>query len=349
MTKDIKLSNLKGLLIFLVVFGHLIELYKEEYKGLYLLIYTFHMPLFILISGYLAKHASMKRVINFTLLYLIFQPVYRWFFYVLNSDKPFELKMEVPYFQLWYLLSMAVWYVLAIGINKIKLVKWQKITLGVLFFAIGLAARYYTGSFVAIIKNYYPAFYSYTLSYQRTITFFPFFFVGLMMTEASMHKLQKSLRLKWLVTVFTIGSIYLFYVLTDTMNSEKILKGSYGLDKLKGQVSDITWQLVLGYLFAILLCFLMLNIVSNKKSFLTKLGDRSLPIYLFHVFFIIVMKKLEFLGALPTVVLFTLFVGLSVFIVWVLSLEPFIKLTHYLCNPLKIISSTVKKIRLQLE
>ncbi len=50
--KDLKISNIKGLLIFLVVFGHLIELYKGNYYQIFVLIYAFHMPLFIFISGF---------------------------------------------------------------------------------------------------------------------------------------------------------------------------------------------------------------------------------------------------------------------------------------------------------
>lgn len=51
-------DNARVILIFLVVFGHLISKYvKDEpfLANIYLFIYTFHMPAFILISGYFAK------------------------------------------------------------------------------------------------------------------------------------------------------------------------------------------------------------------------------------------------------------------------------------------------------
>lgn len=34
MTRDLKISNLKGLLIIFVVLGHLLELYKADFKEL---------------------------------------------------------------------------------------------------------------------------------------------------------------------------------------------------------------------------------------------------------------------------------------------------------------------------
>ncbi|WP_052356695.1 acyltransferase family protein [[Clostridium] dakarense] len=63
--KNYFVDNLKVLLIFLVVFGHLIERYintNDTLMGMYMFIYTFHMPLFIFISGFLSKniHKSKK-------------------------------------------------------------------------------------------------------------------------------------------------------------------------------------------------------------------------------------------------------------------------------------------------
>lgn len=345
MTRDIKISNIKGFLIIIVVFGHLLELYKVEFKELYFLIYTFHMPLFVLISGYHAKHASLKKVINLLIIYLMFQSIYRYFLFTFNHEKLFKLKMEVPYFHLWYLISMVAWYLIAIAINNFKLLKWQKISLILLFFGIGLAARYYTGPIVERVDEFYPSFYSYTLSYQRTITFFPFFFIGLSLSEEAMKKLQKSLKLKWLAALVTIVSLYLFYMRTDGVNLEKIFKGSYGMNKLKGSVFTISWQLILGYLFAFIMCYLLLNLISEKKSFLTRLGDNSLPIYLFHVFFIIKVKKMKFLGTYPPAVLLILFVILTIFIVWLLSTKPFIKLTYALCNPVRVITYICKRTK----
>lgn len=57
-SRDSYFDNAKFLLIFLVVFGHIIRSYIHDNDALlhiYKFIYTFHMPAFILISGYFAK------------------------------------------------------------------------------------------------------------------------------------------------------------------------------------------------------------------------------------------------------------------------------------------------------
>ena len=57
--RDYFFDNARAVLIFLVVFGHLLQPYTTEDKylsALYLLIYSFHMPTFLFISGYFAKN-----------------------------------------------------------------------------------------------------------------------------------------------------------------------------------------------------------------------------------------------------------------------------------------------------
>lgn len=54
--RDARFDNLKGILIFLVVFGHLLELVGGPAAAwLYRLIYSFHMPAFVFCSGWFAR------------------------------------------------------------------------------------------------------------------------------------------------------------------------------------------------------------------------------------------------------------------------------------------------------
>ena len=60
------IDYIKGLAIYLVILGHCIQCYcidTQFYKSsyLYLLIYSFHMPLFIFISGYLFQGTLGRR------------------------------------------------------------------------------------------------------------------------------------------------------------------------------------------------------------------------------------------------------------------------------------------------
>ena len=55
------IDNIKVVLIFLVVFGHLIERYidtSDTLMAIYMFIYIFHMPLFMMISGFFAGNIA---------------------------------------------------------------------------------------------------------------------------------------------------------------------------------------------------------------------------------------------------------------------------------------------------
>lgn len=72
---------LRGIAIFLVIFGHCIQYSSQGYfdffeNKTFIFIYTFHMPLFMLISGYLFYNSCNKNSINIVLKNKITQILY---------------------------------------------------------------------------------------------------------------------------------------------------------------------------------------------------------------------------------------------------------------------------------
>ena len=68
--RDYYFDNLKFILIFLVVFGHLVGItYKETQieKSIYFFIYLFHMPAFIIVSGYFSKNIKNTDLVSLLL------------------------------------------------------------------------------------------------------------------------------------------------------------------------------------------------------------------------------------------------------------------------------------------
>ena len=74
--RDTFLDNLKGVLILLVVFAHYLILYVEQnvaslaVQTLCFFIYSFHMPLFVFVSGFFSKDVGKARETAFTRLLL---------------------------------------------------------------------------------------------------------------------------------------------------------------------------------------------------------------------------------------------------------------------------------------
>lgn len=106
--RDADYCNLKFLLIFLVVYGHLIEGRLEESmlcNQIYRIIYTVHMPLFCFLSGFFMKGEagclrSMKQMFSY---YVILQAaIVIWAALYSKGGYSFF----VPVWHLWYLLSL---------------------------------------------------------------------------------------------------------------------------------------------------------------------------------------------------------------------------------------------------
>ncbi len=155
------IDNIKALLIFLVVFGHIIEKSGniDGKNTIYTFIYAFHMPLFIFVSGLFHK-SSPKRISRFLVLYFVYQTVYC----IYDSYVSGELKIQytTPIWTVWYLLSTIFWYIAAVLIDLDGRKGLRAIGIA---FAVALLA-----GFEKTVKYY--------LSLSRTIALMPFFLCG---------------------------------------------------------------------------------------------------------------------------------------------------------------------------
>ena len=105
---------LKYFLIWMVVLGHFINLYQRSagpFGGLYNCIYSFHMPLFVFISGYFSKRMNTYRRKNIdTLLYpfIVFQ-ILNIIYTLIVRIEPLKNNIFYPYHQNWYLIALFWW------------------------------------------------------------------------------------------------------------------------------------------------------------------------------------------------------------------------------------------------
>lgn len=171
MARDEKIDGIKALLIFAMVLGHMS--YLDYGIGISRMIYSFHMPAFVFLSGYFTslkidRHKMIKWVLVSLSVYFIAQ----WAQCLYSALVPFILhgKLGVvhikevlglnPRFSLWYLLSLVFWRV-GMAIIGHKLSDRLLITLSIIALVVG-------GIFP--IDN--------QLSFQRTLAFSPFFVMG---------------------------------------------------------------------------------------------------------------------------------------------------------------------------
>lgn len=345
--KDLKVSNLKGVLIFLVVFGHLIEIYKKEYYELFVFIYAFHMPLFIFISGYLAKRMRINKVINLILLYLIFQTFFNWLLFMTGDYTNLQFTYGKPHFHLWYIVSLGFWYGVTWIITKLNLNTIGKWTGLILIFIISFLSRWYTNDVVDFVRVYYDNFTSYTLSYQRTLSFMPFFFLGYFMSRQWLTLIYNTLKNKLIsITLLTFAMFITFLYVQESYGMESIFRGSFGIDQYLEDGDDFSiyiFKIAVHYILAFWLCYLLFNLISNKENALTKWGDNSLPIFLFHPVFVFLIRQTDFMDEWSPDTKLAAFLLTTVVVTMILGSNFFVRATKYICNPYHFIKSLVNK------
>ena len=276
-TREYKYDNLKFLLIFLVVFGHLLESYNPNI--LYVIIYMFHMPMFIYISGRFAK-GSLKSIINKVYIYTIWQTIYFLFYkYVLNQNITMNY-IKTPIWLLWYIFALITWELIMIIVNIFKRKKAKHFKEINPLFCYGVLAAFFIASIMSSFIN--DIGYDYCLS--RIITFFPYFLIGYFQKNYNFKlfeiksKTRKSIYKILFFFILAVISISYFVLLSKPIQG-RWLYGSYSYAN-----GGYTWIFkTMWILLSLSVIFILNNITPNKKIMLiSKLGSNTLIIYLVH-------------------------------------------------------------------
>lgn len=271
-----KFDNIKTILIFLVVFGHLLELTKGC-ELLYLTIYSFHMPLFMFVTGYFARFDRKHIICQMVCPYLIFQILYTFFeIYVLGSQK-LTLTFVRPYWILWYLFAIIVYYLL-IPFFDVKSKKGRILILA--------------ASVIAALLSGYDTKLGYTFAGARIFSFMPFFIAGFYMRREQMlnrlicAKVDAKYRTwVWCTAFIVIAGIVLLL-------SQGVITGNmlYGSCSYKLAHYNVGLKLLIIIIACIWIAIFFALIPNRNVPFLSQTGRYTMPVFLLHGF---VVKLIE--------------------------------------------------------
>ncbi len=252
--RDARYCNLKLLLIFLVVYGHLIEpgtsqsvVLMAQYKGIYL----FHMPLFSFLSGLFLKDDKacahqFKRILP---VYLLLQAL------MVCVGKA---TVWTPHWHLWYLLSYSAWA----GLGWL----WFRFLNGKGKYLI-LAGSILIACLAGLCPYIGRGF-----SLSRTLVFLPYFWAGLICAPKSDWKKLRKFSLPALTIVIAGMVLWGAQISADFFYQAT----PYGAAKC-----GIALRL-LCYLLGASLSILLLAWVPSRRFPFTRAGADTLPAYLIH-------------------------------------------------------------------
>lgn len=270
-------DNAKVLLIFFVVFGHMIQPSINNSAGLhtlYMWIYTFHMPAFIFLAGFFAKGSGdlkyIKNLVKKLLIpYLIFQLLYTGYYLWLGESG--WQGIFYPRWSLWFLISLFSWHILLIVFKKMQVVISLSVAIG-----------------IGLIVGYYGEI-GHSFSLSRTFVFFPFFLVGYWCTTAQVMWLKK--RTAKVLSIAILGIVAVAIYIAPDFNSGWLLASKSYNDLDLPEYGGAARFLV--YVTSTLMAMSVLAWVPQKESWLTPLGMRTLYVYLLHGFFIQLFRQKE--------------------------------------------------------
>lgn len=261
-----RLDAAKGILIVLVVLGHLLEAtagWDARSTRLPLTgIYMFHMPAFVFLAGVTANPVKLPRRIGTHLILLVvFQVLYFIAVQVLGLERDFS--PFAPFWILWFLLAMCWWQLLMPFIAR-----YPKASL-----TVSVLVASTSGTIEAI---------GYPFSLSRALVFLPFFVLGATYGKVILRAAPK-VALGWKLIVLAVLIVVWLYLYSRDLH-RGWLYGSYSFERL--DVADAPGILVrVGLLcVATLATFVLLSLMPAGNSVLALLGRRSLAIYLMHGF-----------------------------------------------------------------
>ena len=271
-------DNVKALLIILVVIGHFIEFSvnsSQMYKCLFVFIYSFHMPLFIFISGLFHKDEHIPgKVLTDIIIGVVLKILIFLTNLILYGSALFSLFSDsgIP----WFMFTLAAYEVLAYILRNI-----DKKFLLIVSVIIGCFAGY-----DASIGDF--------LYLSRTIVFFPFFVLGLMVNKETLLKITSKKNLKIISLLMLIGWFACFYCFDSLYKLRYLFTGGYPFDSFSSELIQLYGGFfrMLCYIVSIAIGFSVLCVVPQKKlDFFSSFGTKSIQVYFWHQIILAVLKK----------------------------------------------------------
>ena len=325
--RSLYIDNLKSLLIFLVVYGHFISIMQENTCCgiIYNCIYSFHMPLFVFVSGYLSKNIDRQRLKDVDKVlfpYLIFQLI--GYFIYSKGNVFHRFNVFLPLQQNWYILALFVWRMM-LPYTRLFKARFVIIFSIIVAFYVGLFPEF--GRFFTIHRIFY---------------FFPLFLLGSCCEdlEEKLIYLQKHkafLMITLLIALIAIGTL-------TAINGKLHNAIIYAFRPSEAYLSITGFLLrVIGFVSSIIisLCFVVstYNMLSTRKL---AGGGKTLLVYLSHFFVVFLFNPLMiYIGDIPAALLSIFFaIGLC----YILTLNP----VDRFFAPLMSLSSFCDKFKINI-
>ncbi|TCJ30354.1 acyltransferase family protein [Nocardioides jejuensis] len=271
MTRDPWLDNLKMTLVTLVVIGHALTMMPKEpiTERIYDFVYYWHMPAFVLVSGYLSRSFTWSRknltnlVTGIALPYVIFEGLLALFRIKVGHETGIHDVWLNPHWPMWYLAALFQWRLITPILKR----HWIALPLSV------------------VASLWFGTEGSAFFDLNRTIGMLPFFTIGLYLHDAHPKVLEFLRRSHGReVGAGLLVGIFVLAAWTDDWTSTSWLYYSDAYADFGVSPTEGIWIRAGLLLIATAGAFGILMVVPRQDSWFARMGSASLVVYLFHGF-----------------------------------------------------------------
>ncbi|MDX3234843.1 acyltransferase family protein [Streptomyces sp. ME03-5709C] len=269
--RDPFFDNAKYLAIVLVAMGHAWEpltAHSRAAGALYAFVYTFHMPAFIVISGYFsrsfdARPDRVRRLVTgIAVPYLLFEAAYSLFRNWADDAAPQPLSLLDPWYLTWFLIALFIW--------RLTAPLWRVVRQPV---AVALV--------IAALASLSPDIGD-DLELQRVLQFLPFFVLGMCLRAEHFHLARRRV-VRVLSVLVGPAALVVSYWAVPRMDR------AWLYHRTSAQELGAPWWAGPVMTLALFCCSLALTVcffawVPRRRTWFTALGSGTLYGYLLHGF-----------------------------------------------------------------
>jgi fucose 4-O-acetylase-like acetyltransferase len=286
--RDPFFDNAKFMAIVLVVAGHSIVDLRDVRlaHAAYLFVYTFHMPVFIVITGYFSRNFTFsggkarKLITNLGVPYIVFETAYSTYHWAVGHSK-LEISLLDPYYLTWFLMALFLW--------RLSTPVWQQI-------------RWPVAAAVIISLVAGMTELPHELEMNRTFGLVPFYVLGLMLKPEHFEMLKRTRARIFGAITLVLAFAFTLFIADRHMHTQWVYWRTGNADMHVNNLvgSGMRLGLLVG---ATILVIAFLTMVPARKTWFTGLGGATLYAYLLHGFF---TKLMEYMGWYDTPFLHTM-------------------------------------------
>ncbi|MET9659231.1 acyltransferase family protein [Streptomyces sp. NPDC006510] len=271
--RDAYFDNVKYLAIVLVAVAHSWEPVMDgsrTARALYMVAYTFHMPAFIIISGYFSRSfdmsaAKVKRLVTGVAVpYVLFETAYSLFRGYADDSADRSISLLDPWYLTWFLIALFIW--------RITTPLWQT-----------LRHPLPVALVIAVLASFSPTIGD-DLDLQRVLQFLPFFVLGLRL-KPEHFRLVRRREVRMLALPLFAGAVLFAYWAAPRMQLGWFYRSNSAQEMGAPWWSGAVMTLLM-FGCALLLTIGFLSWVPGRRMWFTVLGAGTICGYLLHGFLI---------------------------------------------------------------